>query len=101
MSTEHAVLIDFQYGLPDTNALFDLEKELEHLISPGVGEFDGDELAVDLSSGTLFFYGPDADRLWAAIEATVKRAAFMRGAKVKLRYGPPDPGVRQVIRILP
>lgn len=100
MRPEHAVLIDFQYGLPDTGPLLELEKELARLIVPENGEFDGDELSVDLKNGTLFFYGSNADSLWSAIEETIKAATFMRGAKVTLRYGPPGAGTRQIVRTL-
>ncbi len=94
---EHAIVIAFDYGLPDLSALFALEEELELLIPPGVGEVDGNEIAVDLSDGSLYLYGPDADALWAAISPAVNATGFMRGATVRLRYGPPEDGVREVL----
>lgn len=50
--SEHAVIINFQYGSTDFDPLFSLEDEIEKAIeSNGVGEFDGDEIAVDGSDG--------------------------------------------------
>jgi hypothetical protein len=40
-------------------------------------------------------YGPDGDRLFQVVEPVLKSAPFMRGAKVKIRYGPPADGVRE------
>ena len=94
---EHAVIVHFQYGSTDLSRLFALEKQLEQAIAAaGVGEFDGNEVATDGSDGFLYMYGPDADALFAAVRPTLEAAAFMRGARVKLRYGPPQDGVREV-----
>jgi hypothetical protein len=98
---EHAVLVYFAYGSRDLSRLFALEQRLEEAIATeGVGEFDGDEVATDGSDGTLFMYGPDADALFAAVRPALLTAEFMRGARVKLRYGPPRDGVREVEVIL-
>jgi hypothetical protein len=40
-------------------------------------------------------YGPDADRLFEAVRPVLESAGFMRGARVRLRYGPPEDGVRE------
>jgi len=40
-------------------------------------------------------YGPDAGRLFAAVRATLEGTDFMRGARVKLRYGPPEDGIKE------
>ena len=63
---EHAVIVRFRAWGDDLNAIFDLETELEAAIaSAGVGEFDGNEVATDGSEGSLYMYGPDADRLFS------------------------------------
>jgi hypothetical protein len=97
MSTpEHAVIVQFHYGSTDLSPLFDLEQRLERAIATAkAGEFDGNEIAADGSDGYLYMYGPDADRLFAAVRATLEATDFMRGARVRLRYGPPDDGVRE------
>src|SRR5262245_33628103 len=94
---EHAVIVHFRYGSTDLTRLFALEDEVRQAIAAaGAGEFDGNEVAADGSDGYLYMYGPDADKLFASVRATLERAEFMRGARVKLRYGPPRDGVKQV-----
>jgi hypothetical protein len=94
---EHAVIVHFRYGSTDLARLFAVEEQLERAIAAAeAGEFDGNEVAADGSDGYLYMYGPDADRLFAAVRPTLERTEFMRGARVKLRYGPPDDGVTEV-----
>ena len=94
---EHAVIVTFAYGgSTDLDPLFALERQLESAIATArVGEYDGNAVAVDGSDGTLYMYGPDADKLFAAIRPTLEACSFMRGAVVKLRYGPPADGVQE------
>lgn len=100
-ASEHAVLVEFAYGSPDLSRLFALEEQLREAIrAGGVGEYDGNEVATDGSDGTLYIYGPDADVLLATVRPLLEAADFMRGARVKLRYGPPMDGVREVEVVL-
>jgi hypothetical protein len=63
---EQAVLVHFDYGHSDWAPFFSFEKGLEDAIAEsGAGDYDGNELAVDGSDGTLYMYGPDADKLFA------------------------------------
>lgn len=74
----------------------ELEQQLERAIAAArAGEFDGNEVAADGSDSYLYMYGPDADRLFAAVRATLEATEFMRGARVRLRYGPSDGGVQE------
>ena len=61
-----------------------------------VGEYDGNEIAVDYSDGTLFFYGPSAEKLFDAIKPILKQTNFMKDAKITLRFGPPEDGVKEI-----
>lgn len=94
---EHAVIVAFAYGgSTDLTPLFALERQLEAAIAAAhAGEYDGNEVAVDGSDGTLYMYGPDADRLFAAIKPALEACAFMKGAVAKLRYGPPAADTRE------
>ncbi|MES2790792.1 MAG: hypothetical protein V4719_14365 [Planctomycetota bacterium] len=93
---DQAVIVHFQYGSTDLSELYLLEEQLEQVIADAdVGEFDGNEIATDGSDGSLYMYGPDADLLWAAIRETIQGAPFMQGARAILRYGPPEPGIKQ------
>ena len=94
---EHAVIVSFAYmGSTDLDPLFALESQLEIAINAAqVGEYDGNEVAVDGSDGTLYMYGPDADKLFTVVRPVLEGCSFMKGAAVKLRYGPPADGVRE------
>ena len=93
--SEHAVIVHFQYGRTDLQPLFLLEEQLEGIIGQtGVGELDGNEVAVDGSDGFLYFYGPDADRLFAVVRPILEKSTVIREAVATLRYGPPDDAVR-------
>jgi hypothetical protein len=94
--SEQAVIIDFNYGSRDLSKLFELEDQLVAAISDAnVGEYDGNQIAVDGSDGTLYMYGPDADRLFEAVKPILEGTSFMKGAKVTRRYGPAEDGVRE------
>ena len=94
---EHAVIVHFQYGKTDLQPLFDLEERLEAVINDdGVGELDGNMVAQDGSDAYLYMYGPDADRLFETIRPVLEASDFMNGASVKLQYGPPEDGVKEM-----
>lgn len=98
---EHAVIVHFSYGSTDLGPLHALEDRLEQAIaSAGVGELDGNEIAVDGSDGYLYMYGPDADRLFETIRPVLESTGFAKGAKVTKRYGPPEDGVRESVIVL-
>ena len=94
-ASEHAVIVRFAYGSTNLQPIFDLEDKLERAINAArAGQFDGNEVAADGSEGTLYMYGPDADRLFATVKPILESSSFMRGARVTLRYGPPGDEVR-------
>jgi hypothetical protein len=95
-SLEQAVIIHLQYGLDDLAPLFALEDRLETLItSAKVGNYDGNEIAVDKHDAFLFMYGPDAEKIFQAILPVVESTPFMNGASIRLRYGPPQDSVKE------
>lgn len=69
----------------DIHSLATLEDRLVKAIRDArAGEFDGNEFGT--GEVTLFAYGPDADRLFAAMEP-ILRSFPARPAQVLLRYG--------------
>jgi hypothetical protein len=81
----------------DLSRLFTLEEKLEVALEmANTGEFDGDEIAADGSDGHLYMYGPNADILFKTVKPILESTDFMRGAKAKLRYGPPKEGSREL-----
>jgi hypothetical protein len=88
--------VHFDYGPTDLQPIFDLSGSLETAIEAAdAGEFDGNEVAADGHDGCLYMYGPDADRLFRVVRPILEACDFMRGAKITLRYGPPEDGVRE------
>jgi hypothetical protein len=57
------------------------------LADTGVGEFVGDDMAIDGGDAEAVFRGADADLLYATISPVLKELPFMRNAKVTLIYG--------------
>jgi hypothetical protein len=95
--SEHAVIVHFDYGSKDLGPLFALEDQLISAIdSAGAGEFDGNEIAVDGSDGSLYMYGPNADQLFAVVRPVLEQSTAIRNAVATLRYGPPEDGVKSV-----
>src|SRR3954463_11032333 len=94
--SEHAVIVHFHYGSTDLSRIFALEQEIEEAIAAaGVGEFDGNEVAADGSDGSLYMYGPDADRLFEAIRPVLASATCISEVVAPVRYGPPADGTRE------
>lgn len=59
-----------------------------------LGEFDGNEMAPD--EATLYMYGPDAEKLFAGIESTLREYPLCQGARVEIRRGGPGASMREV-----
>jgi hypothetical protein len=76
--------------------LVTLEDQLTEKIAAGaLGEFDGNE--VGPTETKLFMYGPDAERLFSGIEATLRAYPLCSGARVVIRKGGPGAGQREVM----
>jgi hypothetical protein len=70
----------------------DLEDEIDRA---GAGEMDGNEIGD--GECTLFMYGPDADKLFAAIASRARSSRLGRRAWAIKRYGSvDDPNAREV-----
>ena len=90
---EHAVIVAFEYGHESLVELRQLESTLRDALSE-VGEYDGHEIATDLSDGFLYIYGNDADVLAAIVIPVFQTTPFMNEARLTVRYVPPKDGVR-------
>lgn len=88
---EQAVIVEFKYGYPNLDRLFEVDSQLELAVEKaGVGIHDGHDIAAGLSEGSYFLFGPDADKLYQTIRPILESQDFTKSAKVTLRYGPPD-----------
>jgi hypothetical protein len=98
---QHAVIANFDYAADSLDALYDLEEQLVAAINAaGVGEFDGNEIAVDLSDGSLYMYGPDAEVLFAVVRPILEEADCLHNTRVTLRFGPPEDEVPERVEVL-
>lgn len=94
---EHAVIIRFLYGINGLEPLHRLEHSLKKIIDQeGVGDYDGHEIAVDYSDGFLYMYGPNAETLFKTVRPLLEQIEFMKDATAKLRFGPPENGVKEI-----
>ncbi len=98
---EHAVLVQIKlsyagFGRPEErDAIHGLSDQLKAAIDQaGGGDFAGDEFGE--GQCTLYMCGPDADRLFTAIEPARRNFRFALGSTATKRYGGPgDPVVRE------
>jgi hypothetical protein len=94
---EHSVIVHFSYYKDDLDPLHALERKLEEVIKEtGVGEYDGHEIAVDMSDGFLYMYGPDAEALFKSVKPTLEQTDFVQGAVATLRFGGPGSGAKEI-----
>ena len=64
-------------------------------VNAGPGEFDGDEFGG--GECTLYMYGPDADRLFGAVEEELRSSEHAGGGFAVKRYGAAgDPSAREI-----
>lgn len=72
-----------------------LTQQLEDaVVAAAVGDCDGSEIGA--GECTLFFAGPDADRLFAVLQPLLRRHPLGRGAKVTLQRGEGEPTTQTV-----
>jgi hypothetical protein len=91
---KHALIISFkdiadradEMGVDDLDALLALQDELAEAIEPaGIGEVDGNEIAMDGSEGSLYAFGPDAKAMLKAALPVICASPLAEGGTVTLR----------------
>jgi len=91
---EHAVIVKFDYGSHNLDALYELEERLSAaLADAGEGECDGHDVTMDLSKATFYLYGPDAEFLFVVAQQVLEYAECVHNGVATLRFGPPEDGV--------
>jgi hypothetical protein len=86
-----SVIVNFKYGLDTTDDFHAMDEALfGHFGQEGPMIYDGHEIAMDLSDGTLFFYGPDANELLRAATPIMQKFNFLIGAECVRRFGEAD-----------
>jgi len=86
---EQAVIISFyHYENKGLDELFALEDRLHQVLTENsLGRSDGHEIACEGTDGSLYMYGPSAEKLFAAIKPILQETDFMREATALLRFG--------------
>lgn len=98
---EHAVIVNFA----SSDFVLEFLYKIEDLLGPAitdanVGEYDGHEISVDGSKGTMYMYGPDGDKLYEIVYPILEKVPFMQNAQLRIRYGHPKDGVEEKIVII-
>ena len=97
INDQHAVIINFNYEYEELDPLHELENRLLDLLTdPEVGYYDGHEVGLDSPDGTLFFYGPNAEKLFKAVKQELESTDFLQGATAQLFFGPSRSGVSEI-----
>jgi len=100
-SAQQAVLVYLDgLRLPSqVYAQYDLETIEDRLIEvirrDHLGEFGGNKVRGE--TRILFIYGPDAERLYARIEQTLRNYPLCQRARVVIRKGGPGAAQREVV----
>ena len=99
---QHAVIVQFNFPAADLDRIIEVEDQLaKALEATGAGELDGNEVAMDGRDNLFYLYGPDADKLYEAIEPVLLSSEMLSQARVLLRYGSPSLDTRQKTITLP
>jgi hypothetical protein len=99
---EQVLVVHFDYGLPDWGPYFECEKRVEAAVdSSGFGDYDGNELAVSGKDGSMYIYGPSADRLLPLVQPLLESCSLLKNVTVTLVYGPlgDKTVLRKVVRV--
>ena len=88
-SEEQSVIIwFFHYEYEELDELIDVQEKLgELLVDNGLGRCDGNEIACEGTDGSLYFYGPSAEKIFTAIKPILQEIDWMRGAVATLSFG--------------
>ncbi|MDY0026240.1 MAG: hypothetical protein RBS33_09670 [Lentimicrobium sp.] len=97
LENKHAVIIYFNHGIELLDEIYELENELRRIIERDIlGIYDGHEVALDNSDGSLYMYGPNAELLFKGGLPVLQKTDFLDGAKAYLRFGPIEEGVLEI-----
>lgn len=92
-----AVIVEFLYYKDELDELHELDHKLDKIIKErGVGYYDGHEINLDMSDGTLYMYGPKAEELFKAVKPVLEETDFTKTAIARLRFGKPGSGAMEI-----
>ncbi|WP_061540341.1 hypothetical protein [Collimonas fungivorans] len=84
---EHLVIY-FRHGMRDIIPYSEfISKYRISMVECGIGEYLGDDMAIDGGDAEGIFAGPSSKELFAFIKQDLCALSFMKGAKVTLVFG--------------
>ena len=87
---EHLVIY-FRHGIRDIIPYSEfISKYRNSMVECGIGEYLGDDMAIDGGDAEGVFAGPSSKELFAFIRQDLCALPFMKGAKVTLVFGELD-----------
>ncbi|WP_425391283.1 hypothetical protein [Ekhidna sp.] len=102
MSHDHAIIVYFEGWINSLEPIHRLSEQLRELLDSIDGAvFDGHEIALDGSHGTLYFYCDNAKELWGLIKPTLLAADLIKCKEAMLRLGKPGTDAEEIIINLP
>lgn len=95
--SEQCLMLKFDYGFDRLDKLYDLSNQLIICINKNkIGEYDGHEIAVDLSHGFMYMYGPSAKDIDDNIRSILNNTDFLKGGLAILILGEPGEDCERV-----
>lgn len=76
--------------------IHELDMRLYLNIPKEIGRYDGHEIAVDDSHGTLFAYGSNAEKLFKTMQPILNEFDFLNKARVYLCFDKDDESIREL-----
>jgi hypothetical protein len=88
-SEEQSVIVFFfHYEYEELDELFALDERLARVLSENsLGRYDGHEIAMEGTDGSIYMYGPSAEKIFIAVKPILQETDFMRGAIASLSFG--------------
>ena len=85
---EQCLKLEFNYGFDSLDELYKLRDLLSKEIEKNeLGDYDGHEIATDLSDGFMYMYGPSAQAIYDCIKPILDSTEFLRDGSATLILG--------------
>ena len=97
---QHLVLY-FRHDIRDIVPYCEFIEEIRPILEKAqLGEYLGDDMAIDGGDAEATFVGPDVNALYEFLLSRLAKLDFLHGAKVKLVFGPVDTDCESEERVL-
>jgi hypothetical protein len=85
---EQCLKLEFNYGFDSLDELYKLRDLLSNEIEKNeLGDYDGHEIATDLSDGFMYIYGPSAKAIYDCIKPILDSTEFLKDGSATLILG--------------